>query len=166
MERIAQWLQHSSPDIDMIYTSSSLRSIQSARIISKWLKTDFDIIDNLYERKAGLWSGLTFDQIREKYPDMLQKYHNNPCSFWPEGGESTIEVNRRVSNILDNLIEKNLNKRIIVVTHAGVIQAAVSHALEIPPQHQSKIYIPPGSATQISYYTEWASLVYSGYIPL
>jgi len=166
MEKLSHWLKVSSPNIDLIYTSSSLRAIQSARIIAKNFKTDFEILDGMYERRPGIWGGLTFDQVREKYPDMLEKYHTNPCSFWPDGGETTIDVNNRVSKIVDGIVVANIHKRIVVVTHSGVIQAAISHALTIPPRHQTKIYIPTGSATQISYYTEWASLVYSGYIPL
>lgn len=166
MDKISQWLKVSSPYIDKVYTSTALRAIQSSRIIAKNFKTEFKILDGLYERRPGIWAGLTFDQIQTKYPDMLDKYHSNPCSFWPEGGESTVDVNQRVSKILDDIIENNLQKRIVIVTHSGVIQAAISHALAMSPRYQSKIYIPTGSATQISYYKEWASLVYSGYLPL
>lgn len=166
IEKIAQWVKLKSPHVDMIYSSSALRSIQSARILSETLKKDFEIIDNLYERKAGMWGGLTFTQIEKDHPEMLDKYHANPCSFWPEGGETTVEVRTRVGEILDKIVEENQHKNIVIATHAGVIQAAVAHALQISPRHQSKIHIPPGCATQINYYKEWASLVYSGYIPV
>lgn len=166
MEKITSWLKASSSEIDAIYTSSSLRSIQSARIISKNFKMDFEILDGLYERRAGIWGGLTFEQIRQKYPEALEQYHADPCSYWPDGGETTMEVNKRVSKIVDDIVNQNEHKRIVVITHSGVIQGAISHALAIPPKHQSKIYVPTGSASQISYYKEWASLVYSGYLPL
>lgn len=165
MEKIARWVKNRNPKIDLIYTSSALRCIQSARIISKYYKQDFEIVDHLNERKTGIWSGLTFEQIEEKYPQMLEKFHVNPCSYGPEGGENTVELNKRVSSALDDIIESNPNKRIVIITHMGVIQAAISNALTIAPRHQSKIYIPTGSATQISYYKDWASLVYSGCLP-
>ncbi|MDD3151130.1 MAG: histidine phosphatase family protein [Candidatus Gastranaerophilales bacterium] len=165
MQKASNWLKINSPNIDKIYTSSSLRSIQSARIIAKNCKTDFEITDNLFERKAGIWGGLTFDQIEKKYPDMLNQYHKNPCSFWPDGGESTIEVISRTKKIIDDIVNSNYQKRIVVITHEGVIQSAVSLALGVTPENQTKIYAPTGSITQISYFTEWASLVYSGFIP-
>jgi len=166
MEKISKWLESSCPDFDIIYTSSALRSIQSARIIAKHFKTDFEIIDDLYERRSGIWGGLTFDQIREKYPEMYETYQINPCSFCPEGGESTIEVNKRVDRVIKELIEKNHKKRIVVISHAGVIQSAVSLALTVSPRNQTRIYVPTGSATQINYYEKWESMVYSGYLPL
>lgn len=166
VERLTDWLIRRSPKVDRIYTSPSLRTIQSARILSKKFKHDFDVIDALTSRKAGLWSGLTFEQIEEKYPDMLKQYHKDKINFWAEGGETTAQLNERVQKTIESLINANPAKRLIVVTHNEIIQSAISQALEIPTQHQSKIYIPTGSASQVSYYTEWNSLVYSGYIPL
>ena len=53
-----------------------------------------------------------------------------------------------------------------MVTHGSVIQAVVANALSIPLKDQFKVYIPTGSATQISYFEDFASLVYSAYIPI
>ena len=166
MEKITSWLKASNSNIDMIYTSSPLRSIQSARILSKSFRQDFEILDNLYERRAGIWGGLTFKQIEEKYPDMFEQYHKNPCDFLQEGGETTINVNNRVKETLDLVVKDNFQKRVIIIAPSGVIQSAISLAIGIPPKYQARIYIPTGSATQINYYKEWSSLVYSAYIPV
>ena len=165
MEKITSWIKTSNSNIDMIYTSSPLRSIQSARILAKGFKKDFEILDNLFERRAGIWGGLTFKQIAEKYPDMLEQYHKNPCSFWPEGGESTINLHNRVNESINRVVKENFQKRLIIIAPSGVIQSAISLAVGIPPECQARIYIPTGSATQINYYKEWSSLVYSAYIP-
>ena len=165
MEKITSWLKACNSSIDMIYTSSTLRSIQSARILAKGFRKDFEILDNLYEKRTGIWGGLTFKQIEEKYPEMLEKYHKNPCSFWPEGGETTIEVNTRVKETIDRVVKENFQKRLIIIAPSGVIQSAISLALGIPPEFQTRVYIPTGSATQVNYYHEWTSLVYSAYIP-
>ena len=65
-----------------------------------------------------------------------------------------------------NIIEQNLGNRVIVVTGANVIQSVVATTLGIPPEKQSRILIKTGSATQISYFDGWSSLIYSGYVPL
>lgn len=165
-QKIVEWLKETCPNVDVVYTSSALRSIQSARMIAKNYKLDFEIIDNLQERKSGIWGGLTYGQIQQKYPDLFEQYRANPSGFILEGAESRFDINKRVGYIIDDIIEKNSYKTIVIVTHAGVIQSAISSALQIDPVHQNKIYIPTGSATQISYFNNWASLVYSGYVPL
>lgn len=162
---LIKWLKASCPNVDVIYTSSALRAIQSARDIAKSYNMDFEILENLYERKSGKWGGLTYSQIQQKYPEEFALYKKNPSEYVVDGAESRIDSNKRVGRLIDKIISQNSYKTILVVTHAGVIQSAISSALKIDPNHQDKIYIPTGSATQISYFNDWASLVYSGYVP-
>ena len=166
MEKISDWVKRKGIKIDKIYASSALRTIQSAQILSKVCEKDFEIISDLTSRKNGIWSGLSFDEIEKKYPLMLDEYHKDPENYFPDGGESTILFNKRVNSKISDIIENNLLKRLIIVTHGDVIQAAIANALHIPLKHQFKIYIPTGSATQISYFEDFASLVYSSYIPI
>lgn len=166
IEKICDWLKKRAVKNDKIYTGSSLRTVQTAHMISKVFKKDFEIIDGLHSRKYGVWGGLTFEQIENKYPQMLEQLHENPCSFCPERGEAILAFNKRISKIIKKIVEENTGNRIIIVTHPDVIQSAIGKAIQLPPQHQSKIYIKTGSATQISYFESWASLVYSGYVPL
>ena len=165
-QKIIKWLQETCPNVDAIYTSSALRAIQSTRIIAKSYKLDFDILDTLQERKSGIWGGLTYGQIQEKYPELFSDYQKDPSHFVLQGAESRMDINKRVGKIIDEIMQANTYKTVLIVTHSGVIQSAISHALQIEPIHQNKIYIPTGSATQISYFNNWASLVYSGYVPL
>ena len=61
-------------------------------------------------------------------------------------------------------MEENNSSRIIIVTHGEVIQSAVASILHIPADYQTRIIIPTGSATQISYFKGWSVLVYTGVI--
>lgn len=166
IEKICEWLKKRAIKNDKIYTSSALRAIQSANMVAKVFKKDFEVVDGLHSRKRGVWSGLTFEQIEEKYPQMLEQLHANPCSYCPECGETILDLNKRVSKIIKKIVNENVGNRIIIVTHPEVIQAAVGKAIGLPAPNQAKIYIQTGSATQISYFDSWASLMYSGYVPL
>lgn len=166
IEKICEWLRNRGIQNDKVYASPSLRSIQSAEMISKVFKKDFEVLDDLTSRKCGVWSGLTYDDIEEKYPQMLGQMHENPCSFQPEGGEAIADFDKRISKIIKKIVDENVGNRIIIVTHPDIIQAAISHAIKLPAQHQGKVYVKTGSATQISYFESWASLVYSGCVPL
>lgn len=166
IEKICEWLKKRAIKNDLIYTSPSLRAVQTAQMVARVYKKDFEVLEDLTNRKRGVWSGLTFDQIEEKHPHMLEQMHANPCSYCPEGGETVLDFNKRVSESIKKIVEKNTDNRVILVTHPSVIQAAISNAIGLPPENQAKVYIRTGSATQISYFTDWASLLYSGYVPL
>lgn len=165
-ENIAQWVEKRSPKVDKIYSSPDVKSMQTCELVAKEYKKDFQIIDNLYSRKSGEWNGLTFEQIEKQYPEEIKKYHKDRANYWCEGGENISDFSLRVRNTILELIEKNKGKRIIIVTTGDVIQAEICNALGIPLQNIGQIYIPCGSATQLSYFTEWTSLVYSAHVPV
>ena len=166
IEKIADWIKHKGLKIDKLYSSSALRTVQSTRLISEVCNCDFEILPDLNSRKVGVWSGLTFDEIEKKYPKMLEAYHEDPENYCPNGGETAIEYSKKIQEVLNKIIQNNLHKRLIIVTHGEVIQTAIANALNIPLSNRFKIYIPTGSATQISYFEDFASLVYSAYVPI
>ena len=166
IQKIVEFIQKRGVKTNKIYTSPALSCVQSAEIIAEELKQDFVVLDELTNRKCGIWSGLTFNEIEKKYPEMIDDFHNNPLSFCPANGEDINSFDVRVDKSINKIIEDNIRGRVILVTHPSIIQAAIKNALNIPAENQHKIYIKPASATQISYFINWASIVYSGYVPV
>ena len=107
-----------------------------------------------------------FDQIEEKNPTAFKDSFANPDKKLFGEKESTREFAARVNAIIDKIVSDNIGNRIIIVTHPEVIQAAICNAIDLPLEKIARVYIRTGSATQISYYEDWASLKYSGYVPV
>lgn len=166
IEALTKYFKARGVKNDVIYTSPSIRTVQSAMMIAKLFKQEYEIIDDLKTRACGKWNGLTYTQIMEKYPDGFTKILTEPDKTTVAGAESSVEFISRVKKVIDELVAKNIGNRIIIVTHPEVIQAAICAALDIPADKLLKIFIRTGSATQISYFDEWSSLVYSDYVPL
>jgi len=165
MTKICEYLKKRKVKNDRIYTSSAKRCIQSAKYVSKVYKKDFEIID-LKPRQCGTFSGMTFEQVETKFPEELKQLIYSPEINTPEDAESTSEFINRVNVVINKIVEENDGNRVIIVTHPDVIKAAVCDVLEIPHTSFHRIYIRTGSATQISYFSSWKSLVYSDYTPL
>ena len=163
--KICEYLKKRKVKNDIIYSSSATRCIQSAKFVSKVYKKDFEIID-LKPRRCGGFSGLTFENIESKFPEQLEQFINSPEIATPEDSESVDEFVKRVSQVIDEIVENNRGNRVIIVTHPDVIKAAVCSAINVPLTSFHRIYIKTGSATQISYFKEWKSLIYSDYTPL
>ncbi len=167
MTKICDYLKKRAVKNDKIYSSPATRALQSAKMVSKvYGKKDFEILEDLKPRKCGSFNGLTFEQVEVKYPDLLNQLIEEPDKRTPEDAESVSEFIIRVGKTINRVVEDNLGSRIIIVTHPDVIKAAICDALEIPHSSLQHIYIKTGSATQISYYESWKSLVYSDYTPL
>lgn len=166
MKALAKYIKARGVKNDVIYSSPSVRTTQSAEFVAKVFKKDYEIVEDLKTRACGKWNGLTFGQILEKYPDGFAKILAEPDKMTVAEAESSVEFIERVKSVVNRLVDENIGNRIIIVTHPEVIQAAICAALDIPPDKLPKIFIRTGSATQISYYENWASLVYSDYVPL
>lgn len=166
VERICEYLRKRGVKNDAIYSSPSVRTLQTAKLIAKVYKSDVKIIDELKPRRCGKLNGQTFEQLENKSPELLESWFNNLDYDEKLDAESITDFINRVKAIVDGIVEENLGNRIIIVTHPEVIQAAICAALGIPPNKIAKIFIRTGSATQISYYEKWSSLMYSGYQPI
>ncbi len=166
IERICEFIKRRGIKNSVIYSSPAVRSRQSAEMVAKVYKQDFQVIEDLHPRKCGGFNGMTYEQLYEKCPDMLERLINSPEIATPEDAESITDFINRVEVTLNRIIEENLGNRIIIVTHKDIIKAAICLALHIPHSSLSRIYVKSGSATQISYYEKWSSLVYCDYTPM
>lgn len=166
MEALTKYLKSRAIKNDVIYTSPAVRTRQSAMMISKLFKKDYVVVDDLTSRRLGQWNGMTVCQILEKYPDGIQDLLLHPNKKADSVVEASEEFVARIKAVIDRLVEENVGNRIIIVTYPEVIQAAICGALEIPADKLSKIFIRTGSATQITYFEKWSSLVYSDHVPL
>lgn len=166
IEKICEFIRKRGIKNSKIYSSPAVRSRQSAEMVAKVYKQDFQVIEDLHPRKCGSFSGLTFEQIYEKYPDDMERLLNSPETAVPDDAESISAFITRVGATLNRIIEENIGNRIVIVTHKDVIKAAICLALNIPHSSLSKIYIKSGSASQISYFEKWSSLVYCDYTPI
>lgn len=166
MVKICEYLKNRKVKNDRIYTSAAKRCIQSAKYVSKVYKKDFEIIEELKNRNCGSFSGMTFEQLETKFPEQLKNLIEIPNRPSPEDAESITDFVNRITRELDKIVEENIGNRIIIVTHPEVIRAAVCDALDVPYTSFHHIYIKTGSATQITYFNNWKSLIYSGYSPL
>ena len=158
IEKVCEYLKIRGVAYDKIYTSPNASAAQSAQIIAKLFKQKAITID-LLQRNFGDWNG-------SFYSDLFKEHGTNILSETPNGGESINDFNKRISKLINKLIKENKGNRIIVVTTPEVIQAAIAKTLNLSPEYQHKILIKTGSLTQISYFHDWSSLIYSGYVPL
>jgi broad specificity phosphatase PhoE len=105
--------------IDEVVSSDLLRARTTAEILVDKMGSDLTIgLDHrLRERNLGEWSGLTTDEIEQRWPGSLADWTAAP------GGETTAELTSRVQGSLAELGESAPERTVLVVTHGGAIRA-------------------------------------------
>ena len=166
MENLIDSLKARGVKNDAIYSSPSVRTSQSALMVAKAFKTEYKTIEKSTPRACGTWNGLTLSQILNKYPTNFTKLLEHPDKTIMGEAESSPDFIARIKKTIDEIVEENIGNRVIIVTHPDVIQAAICAALGVPADKLHNIFIRTGSATQISYFESWASIVYTDCVPL
>ena len=120
-----------------VYCSGLSRAVKSAEIIAAPYGLTPVVIPDLRERGFGIWEGMTFTEIMEKYPVEFEAWAGDPLRYSPIDGESTVEVRDRVLGALEKILEESQNspsttKNIAVVAHGGVNRIILCHLMGIP----------------------------------
>ncbi len=96
--------------VTAVYCSDLSRAVRSAEIIAEPHGLKPIIVPELKERNFGTWEGMTFNEIKEKYPQEFEAWASNPLKFSPMQGESTIEVNDRAIGALNRILSNHMGK--------------------------------------------------------
>ena len=83
---------------------------------------------DLREFNFGLWDGLRFDDVAARDPDLSRRFWEEPGDLAPPQGESWNTVAKRVSQAVDELIQKFPVADLILVAHIGVLMTQLQRA--------------------------------------
>lgn len=105
--------EFASSNYDVCFSSPLIRTLQTAQILVPNLPL---ICDNrIIERNLGDWQNTP---ITDEKLFLLNNLH-----VTPPNGESIIDIRNRVQSFLNFLNENYSNKKVLVITHAGIIYA-------------------------------------------
>lgn len=137
--------------LDGVFASDLKRTIETAEIIAK--PHDLKVVPTkmIRELSFGIWEGLTYEEIMEKWAQEYQNWINNPYYTRPPEGESLSELCQRVSKFLMETAKNHPDGRILVVSHAGPIRAMLFTLLDLKPSFFWKFKISNTSLTIIEY---------------
>ena len=101
-------------DIDIIFSSNYVRTIQTAKYLSEKHNTEINVISDLGERKFGIdsWNELPDNFERKQFLDENYKLNS---------GENQKEVRDRMYSVIMKILNKYPNKRIAIVSHGTAI---------------------------------------------
>lgn len=145
--------------VDAIVASPLLRTRQTAQVIATAIDADVEIDEDFAECAFGSWDGLTFTEVRERWPDHLDEWLAS-TEVAPPGGESFAEVQARVDRGRRRLIERHGGNRVIVVSHVTPIKVMVSMAVDAPLRSLFRMELSPCSITTLAWFADGNSSMF------
>lgn len=105
--------------IKAVFSSPLTRAVETARALCPEPR----IMPGLEEQDMGVWDGLSFAQIQEKFPALYAAREHDP-TLLPEGAESGEAVRARMEAALRRCLEESKGD-IAAVSHKGSIASLV-----------------------------------------
>ncbi len=142
--------------IDAILTSPMLRTRETARPVEAALGLSATVEEDFRECAFGAWDGLTLAEVEEGWPDELGRWLTSMEVAPPGGGESIVEVQRRVESALVRTLSAYAGQTVVVVSHVNPIKLAVRYCLDAPLPTVNRMLLAPASLTTLSFYESGA----------
>ena len=133
--------------IDAIYSSPLIRCSFLAEFIQQKKYPSLDIAYShlLKEVNFGEWENKKWDDINQIH---LTKWMNDFVNEPVPGGESFIQLYQRIKLCI-SAIGNSSHLSVLIVTHAGVIRAVISHLLQTALKDAFAISCVYGSVTKL-----------------
>ena len=134
-------------DIDKIYTTTSSRTKDTVKKLSELKSIEIIEKESLKEISFGDFEGLTFDEIKDKYPKEFQDMIQKGYEYKYPNGESLIDSYNRVCIELDNIISNNDDRTILICSHGGTIRNIITYLISNSYKYHWNFKIDNGSVT-------------------
>ncbi len=107
---------------DAIVTSPLRRCASFAEALAVETRLSIEYEPRFAEYHFGQWEGRTAEQIWCEEPASLDRFWRDPWQFTPPGAQAMESFATRVAQGWDDLLGRHAGRRILLVTHAGVIR--------------------------------------------
>ncbi|MFE0809863.1 bifunctional RNase H/acid phosphatase [Streptomyces sp. NPDC058848] len=145
--------------VQAIVASPLARTRETAGIVAARLGLEVRVEEGLRETDFGAWEGLTFGEVRERYPDDLNAWLSSPDAEPTGGGESFAATGARVAATRDRLVAAYAGRTVLLVSHVTPIKTFVRLALGAPPESLFRMELSAASLSAVAYYADGGASV-------
>lgn len=117
---------------DIIYHSSLVRCAAFARELGQALSIPVIEKAALKEIGFGTWEGRTGAELIAEDEDAYRSFYHDPVNHQPEGAERLRDFYLRVTDTYEAIAGDDRYENPLVITHAGVMRAIITHVLKAP----------------------------------
>ncbi|MCF2125380.1 bifunctional RNase H/acid phosphatase [Strepomyces sp. STD 3.1] len=157
-ERVAASLARRGT-VQAVVASPLARTRETAGIVAARLGLEVTVEEGLRETDFGAWEGLTFGEVRERYPADLDAWLSSPDARPTGGGESFAATGERVAATRDRLVRAYAGRTVLLVSHVTPIKTFLRLALGAPPESLFRMELSAASLSVVAHYADGGASV-------
>jgi probable phosphoglycerate mutase len=130
-------LRLAAEPIDLMIVSDLLRARQTAQAVAD-AQGQASVVQPLFEplwreQGFGILEGLDVPTIKQRHADLWAQWLHHEADYaLPQGGESNTAFHARVMQAMQILLARHAGRRVVVVTHGGVLDMLWRSAMALP----------------------------------
>jgi|SRR5690348_8618578 phosphoserine phosphatase len=134
-----------------IYASPLSRAVATAEAIGRPIGLSPNSLDGLVDIDYGKWQGLTPDQVKAQWPELLDTWYRSPDWAAFPGGETLQDVLTRAVSALREVIQRHPRDTVVLVGHDSVNRVILLHALQLPLSRYWRLAQRPCAINEIDF---------------
>ena len=146
--------------IGAIVSSPLERTVRTAEEVSAVTGVPAVTDDGFRETDFGAWEGMTFAEVRERWPSEMTAWLADP-SVAPPDGESFVQVSERVTAALHRVLAERASETVLIVSHVTPIKTLVAAALLAPPAALFRMHLDVAALCEIDWYADGPAVLRS-----
>ena len=148
--RTAEFLR--TVPLDAVYSSDLSRAMETAQTIAAVHGLPVIRESGLREINGGVWEGMTYPEIRAKYPEEYRLWADNIGLSRCPGGESSLQVQARARSAIEAIVQLHPDGCLCLVTHGLVTRMMEAVWTHIPPENIRDIpFVSNASVSVVAY---------------
>jgi ribonuclease H / adenosylcobalamin/alpha-ribazole phosphatase len=149
-----------SAGLDVIVTSPLRRAAATAQEVAAATGAPVVTDEGFRETDFGAWEGLTFAEVRERWPAEITTWLADP-EVAPPGGESFTDVSARVTAARSRVLAGREGQTVLIVSHVTPIKTLVAAALLAPPAALYRMHLDVAALSEIDWYADGPAVLRS-----
>lgn len=138
---------------EALYASDLSRAYDTALKIAIASSMEVRIDERLRERHYGVFQGLTWDEIKDRYPEDYARYKSRFPGMTIPGGESVEDFGTRVLEVLGEIAMRHGHA--VVVAHGGLVDVVYRRAMGIAAGLPRDYPFPNASVNRFGFDGSW-----------
>ena len=118
--------------IDKIYSSSSKRAIETAKIIDHNRGIPIVTDNNLREMNFGDWDGQLTADVKANYPKEHATFWETPHLFEGVNGETFSDIQKRAQKALTDILADQTEGTVLIVSHSIFLRVLLATIKQLP----------------------------------
>ncbi|NJK59530.1 MAG: histidine phosphatase family protein [Oscillatoriales cyanobacterium SM2_1_8] len=123
--------------VDAVLASPLLRARRTAELVTEvagW-RLGPELHSGLLEVDLAPWEGLTFAEVRDRFPLEYDAWHNRPHELAIAGRYPILELFEQARQFWAEVLPRHRDRTVVVAAHSGINRALICTAIGLAPEH-------------------------------